>query len=82
MKASRGGRRLRSQKKKGSFPFFQLPLCHDLVFRARNGRSLRDNHIDLSDSPVQDLVHTMTAHAVQPEIAGVQHSLAVRFDQE
>lgn len=82
MKASRGGRRLRSRKKKVSFPFLQIPLCHDLVFRARNGRSLRDNHIDRSDSPVQDLVHTMTAHAVQPEIAGIQQPLAVRFDQK
>ena len=82
MKASRGGRRLRSRKKKVSFPFLQIPLCHDLVFRARNGRSLRDNHIDLSDPPIQNLVHTMTAHAVQPEIAGIQQPLAVRFDQE
>ena len=82
MKASRGGRRLRSRKKKGSFPFLQVPLRHDLMFRARNGRSLCDNHIDLSNASVQNLVHTMTAHAVQPEIAGIQQPLAVRFDQE
>ena len=82
MKASRGGRRLRSRKKKGSFPFLQLPLRHDLVFRARNRRSLRDNHIDLSNASVQNLIHDIAAHAVQPKIAGIQHSLAVRFDQE
>lgn len=82
MKASRGRRRLRSRKKKASFPFLQPPLCHDLMFRARNGRSLRDNHIDLSNASVQNLVHDIAAHAVQPEIAGVQHSFAVRFNQE
>ena len=82
MKASRGGRRLRSRKKKGSFPFLQFPLRHDLVFRARNGRSLRDNHIDGSNASVQNLVHDIAAHAVQPEIAGIQQPLAVRFDQE
>lgn len=82
MKASRGGRRLRSRKKKGSFPFLQLPLCYGLMFRTRNRRSLRDNHIDGSNASVQNLVHTMTAHAMQPEIAGIQQPLAVRFDQE
>ena len=62
--------------------FLQVPLRHDLVFRARNGRSLRDNHIDLSNASVQNLVHDIAAHAVQPEIAGIQQPLAVRFDQE
>ena len=82
MKASRGGRRLRSRKKKVSFPFLQVPLRHDRVFRARNGRSLRDNHIDGSNTSVQNLVHDIAAHTVQPKIAGVQHSFAVRFNQE
>ena len=82
MKASRGGRRLRSRKKKVSFPFLQIPLCHGPMFRARNGRSLRDNHIDRSNASVQNLIHNIAAHAVQPEIAGIQNALAVRFDQE
>ena len=82
MKASRGGRRLRSRKKKVSFPFLQIPLCHDLVFRARNGRSLCDDHIDGSNASFQNLIHNIAAHAVQPEIAGIQNALAVRFDQE
>ena len=82
MKASRGGRRLRSRKKKGSFPFLQIPLRHDLVFRARNGRSLCDDHIDGSSASFQNLIHNIAAHAVQPEIAGIQQPLAVRFNQK
>ena len=52
------------------------------MFRARNGRSLRDNHIDRSNASFQNLIHDIAAHAVQPEIAGIQQPLAVRFDQK
>ena len=64
------------------YTFLQVPLCHGLMFRTRNRRSLRDNHIDLSNASVQNLVHDIAAHAVQPKIASIQQPLAVRFDQE
>ena len=60
----------------------QIPFCHHCAIRAGHRRSLGDDGINLADSSVQNLVHGSATHAVQSEVSGIQHALAVGFDEE
>ena len=60
----------------------QLPFCDGFAVRAGHRRTLGDDVIDLSNPTVQNFVHCLASHPVQPEIAGIQNAFAVRFDEE
>ena len=53
------------------YPLLQISLRHSLMVRAGYCRSFCDNDVDFTDPPVQNFIHNIAAHPMQPEITGV-----------